>query len=159
MVRAGLEPHDLGLHAMVCRRCLGFKSAFLGFKVMLKMWPSSIKWWKLVLMIRVFNYYYYVWYFCYCGIFFCSCCIPFLSYIISSLHFSLKQIVVCIDPGILTSGQLPDDNILLQKLESLGASHKIQSQLIPDVITWQRACVQHDVQGETLQVQLHGGNR
>ena len=83
----------------------------------------------------------------------------FLSYIISSLHFSLKQIVVCIDPGILTSGQLPDDNILLQKLESLGASHKIQSQLIPDVITWQRACVQHDVQGETLQVQLHGGNR
>ena len=63
--------------------------------------------------------------------------------------------MACIDPGILTNGQLPEDNILLQKLESLGASHKIQSQQIPGIITWQRACVQHDVQGETLQVQLH----
>lgn len=46
----------------------------------------------------------------------------------------------------------PEDSILLQKLESLGASHKIQSQRIPGVVTWQRACVQHDVQGETLQI-------
>ena len=71
------------------------------------------------------------------------------------LNFSLKQIVACIDPGILTNDQPPEDSILLQKLESLGASHKIQSQQIPGVITWQRACVQHDVQGETLQVGLH----
>ena len=73
------------------------------------------------------------------------------------LNFSSKQVVVCIDPGIFTNGQLPEDSILLQKLESLGASHKIQSQQIHDVITWQRACIQHDVQGETLQVQLHAG--
>lgn len=65
--------------------------------------------------------------------------------------------MACTDPGILTSGQPPEDSILLQKLESLGASHKIQSQRIPGVITWQRACVQHDVQGETLQVPLHTG--
>ena len=76
----------------------------------------------------------------------------FLPYI---LNFSLQQIVACIDPGILTNDQPPEDSILLQKLESLGASHKIQSQRIPGVITWQRACVQHDVQGETLQVRLH----
>lgn len=63
--------------------------------------------------------------------------------------------VVCIDPGIFTNGQQPEDSILFQKLESLGASHKIQPRQIPGVITWQRACVQHDVQGETLQVQLH----
>lgn len=62
--------------------------------------------------------------------------------------------MVCIDPGILTNGQLPEENVLLQNLESLGASHKIQSQRIPESITWQRASVQHDVQSETLQVQF-----
>ena len=88
--------------------------------------------------------------FCYC----CSCCTTyfFLPYI---LNFSSQQIVACIDPGILINDQPPEDSILLQKLESLGASHKIQSQRIPGVITWERACVHHDVQGETLQVRLH----
>lgn len=86
--------------------------------------------------------------------------IVFVSHILffflpHTLNFSLKQIVACIDPGILTDGQQPEDSSLLQKLESLGASHKIQSQRIPGVVTWQRACVQHDVQGETLQVLLH----
>ncbi|XP_078346249.1 uncharacterized protein LOC144631640 [Oculina patagonica] len=64
----------------------------------------------------------------------------------------IKQIVVCIDPEILTNGQLPEESVLLQKLDSLGASHKTQSQQIPGSITWQRACLQHDVQSDTLQI-------
>ncbi|KAJ7386270.1 crossover junction endonuclease eme1 [Desmophyllum pertusum] len=68
------------------------------------------------------------------------------------LDSCVKQIVVCIDPDILTNSQLPEENVLLQKLESLGASHKVQSQRIPGSITWQRASVEHDVQAETLQI-------
>jgi len=62
--------------------------------------------------------------------------------------------VVCIDPDILTSGQLPEESILLQKLETVGVRHRLESQLIPASITWQRAVVEHDV-AETFQVQLH----
>lgn len=70
-------------------------------------------------------------------------------------NYSLtQQIVVYIDPDVLTSGQLPEESILLQKLESLGASHRVESQLIPASITWQRGLVEHDVE-ETLQVLLH----
>ena len=61
---------------------------------------------------------------------------------------------MCIDPEILTNGQLPEESLLLQKLETLGASHKLESQLIPASITWQRAVVEHDV-AQTLQVKLH----
>ena len=61
---------------------------------------------------------------------------------------------VCIDPGILPRGQLPEENILLQKLELLGAGYKIESQCLPASITWQRAVVEHGV-ADTLKVQLY----
>ena len=60
--------------------------------------------------------------------------------------------MVCIDHEIVSCCQLAGENLLLQRLETLGAGHEIKSQLFPSSITWQRACVQHDVQEGTLQV-------
>jgi len=60
---------------------------------------------------------------------------------------------VCIDPEIVNGGQLPEESLLLQKLESFGARHNVESQLIPASITWKRAVVEHDV-ADTLQVKL-----
>ena len=60
---------------------------------------------------------------------------------------------MCIDPEIVNGGQLPEESLLLQKLESFGARHKVESQLIPASITWKRAVVEHDV-ADTLQVKL-----
>ena len=65
----------------------------------------------------------------------------------------MQQIKVCIDPEIVNGGQLPEESLLLQKLESFGARHKVESQLIPASITWKRAVVEHDV-ADTLQVKL-----
>lgn len=63
----------------------------------------------------------------------------------------IQQIKVCIDPEIVNGGQLPEESLLLQKLESFGARHKVESQLIPASITWKRAVVEHDV-ADTLQI-------
>ena len=60
---------------------------------------------------------------------------------------------MCIDPEIVNGGQLPEESLLLQKLESFGARHKVESQLSPASITWKRAVVEHDV-ADTLQVKL-----
>ena len=60
---------------------------------------------------------------------------------------------MCIDPEIVNGGQLPEESLLLQKLESFGARHKVESQLIPASVTWKRAVVEHDV-ADTLQVKL-----
>ena len=69
------------------------------------------------------------------------------------MPFQIQQIKVCIDPEIVNGGQLPEESLLLQKLESFGARHKVESQLIPASITWKRAVVEHDV-ADTLQVKL-----
>ncbi|XP_068674792.1 crossover junction endonuclease EME1-like isoform X2 [Montipora foliosa] len=63
----------------------------------------------------------------------------------------IKQVVMCIDPNILQGSELPADNVLLQKLELLGAGHKVIAQRIPCSVTWQRANVEHDVD-DTLQI-------
>lgn len=157
-VRASRRVGGHGLQEM-----FGFNSPLAGFKVMLKNLTDLHKivetGMDLCLRNFVFINYYFC-HFCYYGSVFVIVVVVVSHFFVIHnflIKFSLKQMVVCIDPGILTNGQVPEDNILLQKLESLGASHKTQSQLIPGVITWQRACVQHDVQGETLQVQLHAG--
>ena len=60
---------------------------------------------------------------------------------------------MCIDPNILQGSELSADNVLLQKLELLGAGHKVVAQRIPCSVTWQRANVEHDVD-DTLQVKI-----
>ena len=60
---------------------------------------------------------------------------------------------MCIDPEIVNGGQLAEESLLLQRLESFGARHKIESQLIPASVTWKRAVVEHDV-ADSLQVKL-----
>lgn len=66
--------------------------------------------------------------------------------------------MVCIDHEIVNCCQLAGENLLLQRLETLGAGHEIKSQLFPSSIMWQRTCVQHDVQEGTLQVLLYVHN-
>ena len=60
---------------------------------------------------------------------------------------------MCIDPEIVNGGQLLEESLLLQNLESSGARYKVESQLIPASITWKRAVMEHDV-ADTLQVKL-----
>lgn len=46
----------------------------------------------------------------------------------------------------------PAENLLLQKLTSLGANFKVEPQAYPSSITWRRTFVQHSVHKDDLQV-------
>jgi hypothetical protein len=67
---------------------------------------------------------------------------------------SLSQAMeVCIDPALLSFNKTANADVdpIIAKLTSLGVSYSLQTQPIPECITWKRATVEHKV-GDNLEV-------